>query len=145
MEYTVCSILSLISHIHSLTADYLQERMCEVGLPDLVSSHGNILFCLSKQEKISLGELADRINRDKSTTTVLVRKLLQEGLVTTEKDKHDSRRKNIMLTDKGREYNEVTSLISKELLATSYLAFSEEEKKALLDLLTRLCKNIQEA
>ena len=145
MEYDLSSVLSLISHIHSLTADYLHGRMCDIGLSELVSSHGYILFCLSKEDKLGLGELAEKINRDKSTTTVLVRKLSTAGFVSVEKDSSDSRKKHIMLTEKGREYNEMTSLISKEIINISYQGFSDEEKNRLLALLTKLCTNIQEA
>ncbi|MDE6773297.1 MAG: MarR family transcriptional regulator, partial [Treponemataceae bacterium] len=75
MDYGVDAVVSLISRIHSLSQDFLRRKMTEAGLPELVSSHGFMLFCLSRTEQMTLGELAQRINRDKSTTTVLVRKL----------------------------------------------------------------------
>lgn len=142
MEFTVDSVPALVSHVHSLSQDFLQEKMKAAGLPSLASSHGFILFCLSKEERLTAGELAQKINRDKSTTTVLVRKLEAAGLLLIEKDAADSRKRFISLTEKGREYNAVTARLSSELLATSYAGFSDGEKAELLRLLTKLCGNL---
>ena len=87
----VNSSISLLSHIHSITADFLTRKLSERGFPEFASSHGNILFQLSVNEKMTMGELAERINRDKSTTTVLVRKLEAEGFLTGSPDPSDKR------------------------------------------------------
>ena len=84
--------ISQVSHIHSLTADFLKKRLAQNGFDDFASSHGNILFQLSINKAITMKELAAKINRDKSTTTVLVRKLEQEGLVTATTDSSDKRK-----------------------------------------------------
>ena len=78
----VNSSISLLSNIHTITADFLTEKLKERGFPDFASSHGNILFQLSVNEKMTMGDLAEKINRDKSTTTVLVRKLEKDGFIT---------------------------------------------------------------
>ncbi len=142
MDYTVSSVLSLISKIHSATADFLCERMKERGLPDFVTSHGFILFVLSKYKQMSFGELSEKINRDKSTTTVLVKKLEKSGLVEIKKCGKDNRRKYVFLTEKGEDYNCVTEKLSDELLETSYKNFSSDEKNTLLYLLEKLHTNI---
>ncbi|MDE6736734.1 MAG: MarR family transcriptional regulator [Treponemataceae bacterium] len=145
MDYGVDTVVSLISRIHSLSQDFLRRRMTDAGLPELVSSHGFMLFCLSRTERMTLGELAQRINRDKSTTTVLVRKLEATDLVATERDESDSRKKYIRLTEKGTAYNAVTARLSDELLRTSYRDFSAAEQDELLRLLLKLHGNIADA
>lgn len=104
-----------------------------------------MLFCLSRTERMTLGELAQRINRDKSTTTVLVRKLEAADLVATERDAADSRKKYVRLTEKGQAYNAVTARLSDELLRTSYRDFSAAEQDELLRLLLKLYGNIADA
>lgn len=141
MEYDVSSTVSLVSHIHSLSADFLRSRLNQKGLPELSSSHGFILFLLSKEEELTMGEIARRINRDKSTTTVLVRKLENNGLVETFSNKKDARSKLIKLTAKGMEYNKITSELSTELIQTFYKGFSAEEKSQLLNYLQRISEN----
>lgn len=88
-----------------------------------------------------MGEIARRINRDKSTTTVLVRKLENKGLVETFSNKKDARSKLIKLTAKGMEYNKITSELSTELIQTFYKGFSAEEKSQLLNYLQRISEN----
>ncbi len=139
MEYTVNSVLSLISRIHTQSAEFTNKSLSS---HNFVSSHGFILFLLAENEKLSMGEISLRINRDKSTTTVLVRKLISEGLVKSEKGK-DGRKKFISLTDKGKEYNDFTGGISSDLLTLCYKDFSPEEKEKLLYLLEKMRKNLE--
>lgn len=135
--------ISKLSHIHSIIADFLAEKLQEQGLPELVSSHGNILYQLNVHEKMKMGQLSENINRDKSTTTVLVRKLEKDGLIKIEPDKKDKRNKYISLTEKGKEYNSLTSNLSSTLLNTFYKDFSEEEKNTFKEFLNRIEKNFK--
>lgn len=141
MEYDQSSILSLISHIHTISADFSTSRLPEKD--NFVSSHGYILFVLSQNEKMTMGEIAAAINRTKSTTTALIKKLRDAGLIQEEPSPDDSRQKYIFLTDKGREYDKLTSSISRELLSVCYTGFSEKEKNELLHLLKKMSSNIE--
>ena len=105
MASQISKSISKISHIHSLTADFLTERLSEKGLQHFASSHGNILFQLSLVDYMKMNELSEKINRDKSTTTVLVQKLINEGFVEVKTSEKDKRSKLISLSEKGRDYN----------------------------------------
>ena len=135
------SVLTLISKIHSDSADFLQKKMKAQGLPNMASSHGNILFRLAVAEKLTMTELARLVNRDKSTLTVLVRKLEREGFIVREVSTEDARVSYIKLSEKGREYAEKTVEMSHDLMETCYNGFSEEEKVSLFNLLTRISEN----
>lgn len=139
----VNSSISLLSNIHSITADFLTERLKEKGFPDFASSHGFILFQLSINEKMNMGDLALKINRDKSTTTVLVRKLEKEGLVKIENAKTDKRSRIVSLTEKGKHFNKTTHEISKELLETFYKDFADKEKETFFQTLLRIKSNFE--
>ncbi|MCQ2592339.1 MAG: MarR family transcriptional regulator [Treponema sp.] len=143
MNKKINSSISKVSHIHSMAADYLSKKLSEKGLPELVSSHGFILFQLSLQEKITMGELSKKINRDKSTTTVLVRKLTETGLVSIEKDISDKRNKFISLTEKGKQYNEITNHISQELIQTFFKDFTADEQQQFFNFLIRIENNFK--
>ncbi|MBS7242129.1 MarR family winged helix-turn-helix transcriptional regulator [Treponema sp.] len=142
MNYTVDSVVSLISHIHSASADFLNRRLSKTD--SFVSSHGFILFLLSENQKMTMGQIAEKINRDKSTTTVLIKKLLEKGLVKTENCSEDSRKKIISLTEDGKKYNALTGGISRQLLEACYKDFTGEEKETLLKLLVKMSRNIEE-
>lgn len=141
MNYTVDSVVSLISHIHSASADFLNRRLSKTD--SFVSSHGFILFLLSENQKMTMGQIAEKINRDKSTTTVLIKKLLEKGLVKTENCSEDSRKKIISLTEDGKKYNALTGGISRQLLEACYKDFTGEEKETLLKLLVKMSRNIE--
>ncbi len=141
MDYSISSVMALISRIHTNAADFTNKRLSEKG--NLVSSHGHILFLLSKNASMSMSDIASAINRNKSTTTVLIRKLKDEGLIKEENSKDDARSKNISLTAKGKKYNELTAGISEDLLSVCYNGFSDTEKNTLLKLLIKLNENIE--
>ena len=137
----VNSSISLLSHIHTITADFLIEKLKERGYPDFASSHGNILFQLSVNEKMTMGELSEKINRDKSTTTVLVRKLEKDGFITGDAAPNDKRSRIIYLTEKGRQFNATAQELSSDLLGTFYKGFTENEKEEFFNTLLRIKKN----
>ena len=139
----VNSSISFLSHIHTIIATFLTEKLKKQGFNDFASSHGNILFQLNKNGKMTMSELAKAINRDKSTATVLVRKLEKEGFVSIINDKKDKRNKNILLFQKGMEYTKITTEISNELLSTFYKGFSNQEKQNFLEYLERIEKNFE--
>ena len=137
----VNSSISLLSHIHTITADFLIEKLKERGYPDFASSHGNILFQLSVNEKMTMGELSEKINRDKSTTTVLVRKLEKDGFITGDAAPNDKRSRIIYLTEKGRQFNATAQELSSDLLGTFFKGFTENEKEEFFKTLRRIKKN----
>ena len=135
--------IARVSQIHTLTAEFLKKRLAQQGFDDFASSHGYILYQLSVNPKITMKELAAKINRDKSTTTVLVRKLEAAGLIKITVDQNDKRNKILSLTAKGSEYNQMTSSISQELLSTFYKGFSNEEKRVFSEFLERIKGNFE--
>ena len=141
MNYTLSSIVSLISHIHSETAEFLREKLSQEGLPSLASSHGNILYQLSIQDGLSMGELSTRINRNKSTTTALTKKLLELDLIQKKETQTDKRQTLIYLSEKGLSYTKKCSDISKKLLECFFKNFLPEEKNTLLKLLNKVSNN----
>lgn len=137
----VNSSISLFSHIHSITADFLSDKLKERGFPGFASSHGFILFQLSRNEHLTMSEISTRINRDKSTTTVLVRKLEKEGFISSTPDTNDKRSRIVKLTEKGKQFNSITEDISHELMETFYKGFSKEEKEIFFQTLLKIQGN----
>ena len=135
--------IAKVSQIHSLTQEFLKKRLAENGFDDFASSHGYILYQLSVNDGITMKELASKINRDKSTTTVLVRKLEQAGLVNVQIDPADKRNKLLSLTQKGNEYNQMTKQLSQQLLDTFYKGFTQKEKEEFCSLLDKIKGNFK--
>lgn len=138
-------IVYFISKTKKKMIKFIEKKLCENSLNDLIPSHGNILTALYENDgSLTMKEIADLIGKDKSTVTPLVNKLLKLGYVKKEKSKEDKRVTFIELTDKGREIESRYKAISNEVVTTAYKGFSEEEKEIFLRLLKKLSNNFNE-
>jgi MarR family transcriptional regulator, organic hydroperoxide resistance regulator len=106
------SYIQLLELIASQSYKFRQDLMNSMGLPELAPTHGEILHLLNQNTSMAMGELAQGINRDKSTITSLIKKLETLGLVKRDQSKDDRRKVIITLTEKGKKY--------KKPLATGY-------------------------
>ncbi len=143
MNFLDSNIISRISHIHSECAEFLRAELNKKGLPNLASSHGYILFLLSKEKNLSMQQISKKINRDKSTTTVLIKKLEKLNLVKSTLSLQDSRIKLIELTSQGKTYNEQTLQISNELKEKFFKNLSAEEIASLENTLSKISSNFE--
>lgn len=141
MPKSETNIISKISRIHSLCADFLRVELNKTGLPNLASSHGFILFLLSQNETLTMREISEKINRDKSTTTQLIKKLESLGYVKTASSPEDSRIKLVKLTPQGIKYNDTTAAISEKLKKTFFKGLSESEITKLESILDKIDLN----
>jgi DNA-binding MarR family transcriptional regulator len=95
----------------------------------------NALYCEPNLDQRTLGQ---RISLDRSTMAEVVSRLHARGLVRTERDPRDGRRKTINLTPKG--LHSVKQLIPRTHAMTNRLVgpLDEEQRAELLCLLTKV-------
>lgn len=141
MDFSKSNIISKISLVHTLCKDFLKAELNKQGLPRLTSSHGHILYLLSKEPFLSMQEIAKKINRDKSTTTVLIKKLRDLGLVEISVSPSDSRVKCVKLSPLGVEYNRHTQQISDTLKSRFFTGLSSSDAQNLSTLLDKISHN----
>ncbi len=150
-EMKLTTISSLIAQIHTEATNYLDAQLKAEGLSEITASHGYILFTLSKNKSeenfelkpMSMTEIAQKVDKDKSTTTVLIEKLIKFGYVQREKSQTDSRVSFISLSEKGKSVIEKMEQISVELSQKFYTGFTEEEKKTVFSLLKKIQSNFR--
>lgn len=116
-SFDVGSFVSSLSRTLSAANNFLIEHLKAEGLTDLVPSHGDILVCLFEGEPISMQRLAERINRDPSTVTALVKKLVSSGYAYTQKNKADHRVTEVLLTNEGERLRRIFQQITDKLIA----------------------------
>lgn len=143
MQKDSTNVISKISRIHSLCADFLRVELNKTGLPNLASSHGFILFLLSQNKSLTMREISEKINRDKSTTTQLIKKLESLGYVKTSSSPEDSRIKLVKLTPQGIKYNDTTSAISERLKDKFFTGLSDSEISKLESTLDKISENFR--
>ncbi len=113
------------------------------GVNDIESSYGGIIFFLLEHESLTMQQLAKLINRDKSTLTVLVKKLIQRGYANTKTCEADRRVKYITLTDKAKNLKSVFIDVSKQTNKQIWQNISEEEASQFITTLLKMKENIK--
>ncbi len=131
----------LIGLIRDNVNRYLSQELKNLGLTGISPSHGDILGVLCLKDSLPMKDLATLINRDKSTITALVNKLINLGYVVKETDNIDSRISHIRLAEKGRQSKSAILEISKRLNEKAYSGLSKEERKILSMLLSKINAN----
>ena len=131
-------IATLRARINSL----ITGRLSQASYPDLAPSHGAILNVLYEKGGISLQEISDKIQRDKSTVTVLVRRLEKLGYVARSRDAKDGRSFNIQLTIKGIMFREVFERIFRELMDMMWQGTVQDEREYLCEQLMRISRRL---
>ncbi|WAH38273.1 MarR family transcriptional regulator [Alicyclobacillus dauci] len=72
---------------------------------DLTPVQIMILRILEEKPNLSLSELSERVQLGCSTVSVVVKRLVEDGVLERERLEQDQRTVAIRLTDKGRELN----------------------------------------
>lgn len=132
------AILSLISKIHEKGNSFIIEELKNNGVEGLVPSHGDILVCLYKNNKMTMKDIANCIHRTKPTVTVLVDKLEKLGYLKRAASDKDSRSTYVILTQKGEDFKATFDQISNNLNKMLNKNLSENEVKLLEELLKKM-------
>ncbi|SCZ05673.1 MarR family winged helix-turn-helix transcriptional regulator [Alkaliphilus peptidifermentans] len=136
-------VITLISRIRERANKLIEKELQNQGLEGMVASHGALLSALYKNNgKLTMKEIATAIERDKSTVTELVNKLMLYGYVEKVKDIEDGRVTHILLTVKGVNAKGKFDAVSKKLLNTVYCDVSQDERELLIGILERLKDNL---
>lgn len=133
--------ISLISKIREKVNRFIVAEMVKYGIDSIGTSHGDIVYALFKKPRLTMADISKEINKDKSTVTALVDKLVRLGYVTKERDREDTRVVYVALTHKGSELKPIFESISKEMLDVFYLNISEKEKEDLINVLKKIYFN----
>lgn len=112
--------------------------MSRLGLEDIATSHGDILYSLFQTPKLTMAEIARRIGRDKSTVTALVDKLVKLGYVYKERSLEDTRVVYVTLTARGNELKPIFEEISQVIMKAFYQNITENEKGQLTKVLNKV-------
>lgn len=132
------AILSLISKIHEKGNRFIIEELKNNSVEGLVPSHGDILVCLYKNNKMTMKDIANCIHRTKPTVTVLVDKLEKLGYLKRAASDKDSRSTYVILTQKGEDFKATFDQISNNLNKMLNKNLSENEVKLLEELLKKM-------
>ena len=138
------AIIAIIANIHNSANKLIIEELKNHNLEGLFPSHGDILILLYQNEYgVTMNKITSSINKDKSTVTALVNKLVKMELIEKFKNENDSRSTMVRLTKKGLDTKSSVDKISEKLLGISYEGFSENEKEIVCSLLAKIKNNLR--
>lgn len=135
-------IIFLIARIQYKANRFLSREMKAHHVKGLAPSHGEILGSLMARGPLPMSEIGRIIDKDKSTITALVNKLIKRGYVEKKSEPADSRISLIALTRKGMALKPHFQLIAQRLRAQSYKGITDDERETLVNLLTKLNTNL---
>lgn len=135
-------IFHLIARIHNKTNKFLIQELQQHQIKGIVPSHGDILGALCLTDQLRMKDLAALINKDKSTVTSLVNKLIALGYIEKKSDPSDNRISLIRLSRKGQSIKPKIVRISDKLNARAARNMSDNDVKTLMVLLSRVNNNL---
>ena len=135
---TTADLIPLFQKKSAQIPQYIAEKMVEKGLDGLSASHAEILYYLLREGALKMRVISERINKDKSTVTALINKLIKLGYVNRKPCSNDSRVVFIDLTQKGADLAPVFQDISSNLMVDFFKPFSKKELYTMHELLSKI-------
>ena len=105
---TYLDTLGRLERLHRLLLDVIKDEFERLGLIDINSVQGLLLFNIGEQE-VTAGELKSRGYYQGSNVSYNLKKLVESGYMHHEKCAVDRRSVRVRLTDKGRKIREALS------------------------------------
>lgn len=142
---TTNDLISCLSRTLRAANRYIAEQLEDAGLGALSPSHGDILAQLFINEPLTMQDLSESIQRDPSTVTALVKKLVDADYVETSKSAEDGRVTQVRLTDKGCALKPHFESISTDLVNAQERGISAEDLKITRRTLQHIGQNLTDA
>jgi DNA-binding MarR family transcriptional regulator len=142
MYVQIDNTLFLIGRIKERYTAFVEKELERRGMKNLVTSHADIIAVLSMSGELTLSEVAEKINRERSTVTVLSSKLIRYGYVRQRLNEADKRSSFLSLTEKGRALIPEFQEIGSTLLEKAAMGISEEEWSGFRAVLIKMHKNL---
>jgi DNA-binding MarR family transcriptional regulator len=111
---------------------------------DITPEQFSLLTILWYNEGISIKELAERSQRDKTTISRVVNNMTKHDLIRRLDNVDDKRAKRIFLTDRGRNLQDQLVMLSGEIYLQELGNLSDEELDHTLEVFKKIGKNLSD-
>jgi len=136
-------IISLISRIREKANRLLAAELSKHGIKGVAPVHGDLIVALLIHGELTMKEIADILDRKKSTVTTLVEKLISLGYATKRQDEMDGRSWRISLTDDGKALQDKLIDISNTLMSKVYQDIPDTDRKEVTRILGGINNNLE--
>lgn len=121
------------------------ERVFHKENLDITPEQFSLLTILWYNEGISIKELADRSQRDKTTISRVVNNMIKRDLIRRLDNMDDKRAKRIFLTEHGRNLQDQLVMLSGEIYVQALGNLSDEELDHTLAVFQKIEKNLSDS
>lgn len=128
-----------ITQVHSQYVLNVDHVLKKYGLDN---SRRRLLLALSTKPDASVSELSDMIVSKMSTTTKIVYRLKDEGMVETYSCENDARITRVILTPKGLEMTKKINDLMSVVLEQTYEGLTPLQIEKMMDGLKHIFKNL---
>jgi DNA-binding MarR family transcriptional regulator len=143
VKQTESGIVALIARIRESANLFIESELKAHGIKGIVPANGAVLnFLFRQSEPVPIKSVVRQIGRVKSTTTGIVATLERHGYLYRQGCSEDARSVRIGLTDKGKSLMQDFEQISTRLLERVYGNMPAEDRRRLIELLTRIEANL---
>jgi DNA-binding MarR family transcriptional regulator len=133
--------IHLIAKVNALASDMILSELKKNGIIGIVTSHGDIIVSLLRNESLRMSELSEKIGKDASTVTALIKKLNKLGYTYSMQDETDKRITRVGLTREGKSLEGVFQFVSEKLFNTQYKDIAKEEIEVFRSVLKQMVIN----
>ncbi|MCB1165757.1 MAG: winged helix-turn-helix transcriptional regulator [Leptospiraceae bacterium] len=135
-------VLQYLSRIHDWQERFVQNAVRKAGYPDLAVSHCEIISFIGNKGPSTAAQIAATILKDRSTVTILVRKLESAGFLRRTPNEADARSTWIVLTADGKRLHRKLLSVFGRLRRTVHNAVPQNDRKILYKSLEALFRNL---
>ena len=128
-----------ITQVHSQQVNQVDHALKKYGLDN---SRRRILMALKVNSDASVSDLSDMVVSKMSTTTKIVYRLKDEGLVHTYSCEDDARITRVVLTEKGVEMTNKISDLTSIVLEQSFDGLTPLQIEKMMESLRHIFKNL---
>ncbi len=141
MDHRTDIIISLIARIREKANRFISEELKTRGLEKMAPIHGDVLYALFVHNKLTMKEVAEVVDRKKSTVTTIIDKLINLGYVKKQQLASDSRTFEVSLTAQGKLLKQPLIEISTRLSDKVYKNMPVRERQQLVASLKKINDN----
>ena len=128
-----------VTQVHAQYVQNIDHALKKYGLDN---SRRRILLALKVKPQASVSELSEMIISKMSTTTKIIYRLKDEGLVNTYCCEDDARITRVVLTDKGQQMAQKINDLSYIVLDQSFEGLTPLQIEKMLESLKLIFKNL---
>lgn len=128
---------------HRIVKDLDRQTTTISGRYGLTFQQFMVLEALLHKGGMTVGEIKDTILSSNGTIPVIINNLAKQELVQRDKDPEDHRKSVVRLTEKGRKLIEKVYPENEKMYTEKFDAWSAEEKKELIRLLSKYHKRLR--